>query len=258
MFYVYAYLDPRYPGHYEFLGFTFKFKPFYIGKGSTGRIYSMNNRNKHFLSTIKLLKRRNTPAIPVFVLVNLSETDAFSLEDDLINELGIRNNGGLLTNQSLGQYSGHAGVNNGMFGKFHSEESKAKMSKSRENIVFSEEWKSKLAIAASKPKSDSMKQALRDYYKREDSWIKEAKRNGTYVHPMSGKTRREESKRYGSDNSSSRPEVKKKMSQSMTIRMNLYRQCRDSNISVSNRLGAQAYKDHLTNIGIVPNEYYQR
>jgi hypothetical protein len=165
MFYVYAYLDPRYPGNYEFLGFTFKFKPFYIGKGCGHRIYSMNNRNKHFLSTIKLLKNRNTPAIPVIVLNHLTESNAFRLEDDLINEIGIRLNGGLLTNQCLGQYSGHAGVNNGMFGKSHSEETKLKMSIARENIVFSDEWKTKLAISASKPKSDSMKQSLRDYYK---------------------------------------------------------------------------------------------
>lgn len=35
-FYVYALLDPRKPGHYEYKNICFLYEPFYVGKG-TGR-----------------------------------------------------------------------------------------------------------------------------------------------------------------------------------------------------------------------------
>ena len=38
-FYVYALLDPRKPGAYEYEDICFLYEPFYIGKGSKNRCY---------------------------------------------------------------------------------------------------------------------------------------------------------------------------------------------------------------------------
>ena len=42
-YYVYAYLDPRENGEYNFGNYSFKNKPFYIGKGKDGS----NRLEKH-------------------------------------------------------------------------------------------------------------------------------------------------------------------------------------------------------------------
>ena len=38
-FYVYALLDPRKPGRYEYKDICFLYEPFYIGKGKENRCY---------------------------------------------------------------------------------------------------------------------------------------------------------------------------------------------------------------------------
>ena len=50
-YYVYAYLDPRENGEYNFGNYSFKNKPFYIGKGKDGS----NRLEKH----LKLIKEQN-------------------------------------------------------------------------------------------------------------------------------------------------------------------------------------------------------
>ena len=50
-YYVYAYLDPREKGDYNFGNYSFKNKPFYIGKGKDGS----NRLEKH----LKLIKEQN-------------------------------------------------------------------------------------------------------------------------------------------------------------------------------------------------------
>ena len=37
IFYVYVYLDSRFPGDYKYGDLTFNYKPFYVGKGKDNR-----------------------------------------------------------------------------------------------------------------------------------------------------------------------------------------------------------------------------
>ena len=37
MFYVYCYLDPRFPGKFKYGEIEFDYKPFYIGKGKKNK-----------------------------------------------------------------------------------------------------------------------------------------------------------------------------------------------------------------------------
>ena len=39
IYYVYAYLDTRKPGHFIYQNYKFEYEPFYIGKGRANRLY---------------------------------------------------------------------------------------------------------------------------------------------------------------------------------------------------------------------------
>lgn len=51
-FYVYAYLDPRKLGKYQYNNFEFSYEPFYIGKGRGNRMY------RHLKDNINRYKKK--------------------------------------------------------------------------------------------------------------------------------------------------------------------------------------------------------
>lgn len=125
-FYVYLLLDPR--KHY---------KPFYVGKGKNARCYDHltegKSSNRHKFNTIKSIRKSGQEPVVLFWEVNLSESEAFQIEIELIKRFGRRDKKtGILTNMTDGGEGtvGRIGLNgpkNGMFGKTHTPEA-------RENI----------------------------------------------------------------------------------------------------------------------------
>jgi hypothetical protein len=94
-FYVYAYLDPRKPGEYKYGEYSFKFLPFYIGKGTGWRKTqhlrdAFNKKIKnHKCNKIRKIKR-TTGKDPIIIEVRseLIEEKAFNLEEDLVLTIG--------------------------------------------------------------------------------------------------------------------------------------------------------------------------
>ena len=166
-FYTYCYINPVTD------------KPFYVGKGCGNRMYSHLAEAKstsmcnHKLNTIrKILDDGYEPVIKV-VLDNLTEEDAFELEEFLISEIGRRDLGdGPLVNLTDGGEGfsgfvrdisgennpnyGNTGEKSALWGRTHSEESKRKMSDAQKGRVFTEEHKQ----AMRKPKSEEGRKAI--------------------------------------------------------------------------------------------------
>lgn len=121
-FYVYALLDPRKSGEFIYDYISFKYEPFYIGKGCGKRAeqhikLSYKNKNQHKDNKIrKILKNDLTPLV-VKIKENLSEADAYKLEKEIIKIIGLNN----LTNITEGGIGRNSesmkGDKNPMFGK---------------------------------------------------------------------------------------------------------------------------------------------
>lgn len=94
-YYVYVYLDPRFPGVYEYGEHNFNYEPFYVGKG----------RNWRFRNHLLKVKRGKYPNLPKFHIIkqildsgmepiiikykeNLKEEESFLIEKDLIDKIG--------------------------------------------------------------------------------------------------------------------------------------------------------------------------
>ena len=107
--YVYIYLDPREPGHWEYKGIVFKFRPFYIGVGQNHRITvhlydssrSTISIKNNFINKII----EETQAFPIYqkiyndVLYDLAD----EIEIDIISHFGRIDLGtGILSNATKG------------------------------------------------------------------------------------------------------------------------------------------------------------
>jgi predicted XRE-type DNA-binding protein len=159
-FYIYIYLDSRNLGKYSYKNFSFLYKPFYVGKGKSGRYKEISNRNDDFIDIINEIKKLGLKPIIIKLYENLHEKQSFEFETKLINEIGRLDLGtGFLINKTSGG-QGNSGLifsdehrrkisesNKGKnwFGKHLSEEIKSKMSESRKGRKFSEETRKKIS-----------------------------------------------------------------------------------------------------------------
>ncbi len=107
-FYVYALLDPRKPGEYEYGGICFLYEPFYIGKGTGNRITRHSSKDRLKPNTpknqkIKKILSLNLKPIEQIFIPNLQNCKALDLEIQMIRLIGRKDLGkGLLTNTTDG------------------------------------------------------------------------------------------------------------------------------------------------------------
>jgi len=109
-YHVYIYLNPLEPGTYNALKHTFRFRPFYVGKGTADRLEDHLREaqglapvtNKQKVETIRRLVNNGASPYIIKINDNLTHGEALALEKDLISEFGITQAGGLLTNISKG------------------------------------------------------------------------------------------------------------------------------------------------------------
>lgn len=109
--YVYIFLDPTSSEKiFEYNEYKFYKEPFYIGKGKSNRWKDhfkksyLSNKNEKSTKIKKLLDLGYTPNDLVFIYkTNLSESESFKLEIDLIKKIGRVNlNSGPLLNKTCG------------------------------------------------------------------------------------------------------------------------------------------------------------
>lgn len=111
-YYVYAYLDPRKPGKYQYTGldFSFIYEPFYIGKGKNKQMFSHLKENEKSTANIfkvrkiNKIKKSGNECIIIKLFDNISEENAFELEKCVIEFIGryCDNKNGPLTNILIG------------------------------------------------------------------------------------------------------------------------------------------------------------
>jgi hypothetical protein len=105
IYYVYVYLDPRKPGKYVYGDYSFDYEPFYVGKGSGSRkgTHLWENKNNttnqyKFNKIQKIIREIGEKPIVLTYKENLINSEAYLLEDDIIEKIGITKEGGVLVN----------------------------------------------------------------------------------------------------------------------------------------------------------------
>jgi hypothetical protein len=175
-YYIYVYLDPRKPGHYEYGEFSFDFEPFYVGKGRNYRcrihllkVKRGKYKNLPKYHTIKKIMDEGLEPIIIKYMENLEEDASFILEKEMIKSIGRSNSSnGPLKNLS----DGGEGNGNRIFTEEHRKNlSLSKKGVLSENMIknlkaihsrmtgnqrtlgmkFSDETKKKMAEARCKP-----------------------------------------------------------------------------------------------------------
>ena len=103
-YYIYAFLDDRYPGEYIYEEYKFDYQPFYIGKGTGNRINrSMYDKRTFKSSKIKTIKDNGGSVIKIKLHDNLFFDESILLEIYLIKLIGRRDmNLGTLVNLTDG------------------------------------------------------------------------------------------------------------------------------------------------------------
>ncbi len=166
IYYVYIYVDPRYPTN-TINGIEFPGQPFYVGKGKGHRdkthLAESRTRTHNTLKHDKIQRIFEEGMQPIIlrVLQNATEETALANERMWIATIGTKWNisnvpRGPLTNMTSGGDRGtpcdvlkaryaHHGAANGMYGKTHSDEAKAKISAYRQTFVHSNETKRKMS-----------------------------------------------------------------------------------------------------------------
>lgn len=113
--YVYAFLDPRKPGLWEFQGKTFNFQPFYIGRGIKNRMNGHMRPSSLLVPSLKnavlnkIISENKSPII-LKVFENLSFDESEEIETKMIDSFGrINIETGILTNMVGGGSLGRQG-----------------------------------------------------------------------------------------------------------------------------------------------------
>lgn len=161
-FYVYMFLDTRFPGLWPAGCFCFDYRPLYVGKGRGVRVFEHLRQNapaKQCSPILKavLAKIRNAgfPIKAIIIRCSLTEDQAFALESRLIEIIGRRcDRSGPLANLTLGG-EGAAGrkrpecerqsISNKLKGRPKPPGFGAALSKSRKGIKLSNEHRLKLS-----------------------------------------------------------------------------------------------------------------
>ncbi|AUZ94960.1 hypothetical protein FDI40_gp178 [Agrobacterium phage Atu_ph07] len=175
VFYVYALCDPR----VIFEDDIFKFKPFYIGKGTRKRCYyhvkcvkqsNCNDKNVLKQNVIKELISLNLEPVIIKIEENLSHIVASELEINLIKKYGriSFDENGILTNIAIDIKSSLGGGKKGMkhkkkrdntlnaavrTGQKRSEESKKLMASKKLGRILSDETKKRMSESRSGKKN---------------------------------------------------------------------------------------------------------
>jgi hypothetical protein len=147
-YYVYVYLNPLKNGKMIYCEYSFDFEPFYVGKGRNNRasihFRKVKNGNYSNLPKYHLIKKildEGKEPIIIKYKKNMSEADAFKLEEDMILKIGRTDLGkGPLRNLSNG------GEGNG-------------------NRIFTEEHRKNLSISKKGTLTESNKKHLKEIHK---------------------------------------------------------------------------------------------
>jgi hypothetical protein len=116
MFYIYVYLDPRKPGNFEYNEYCFLYEPFYVGKGSSDRMYDHLKKSELLKNTFKsnkiksILSSGHEPYIIKIVDNIIEEKLSYELEQEIVFNIGrIMTNNGPLVNLKEGGKGGLTG-----------------------------------------------------------------------------------------------------------------------------------------------------
>lgn len=107
-YYVYMICDPGIKGSWVLYGKEYKIKPLYVGKGTALRwkqhLYKPKTAKNMTLvkRAIAKMRRRGFEPVVEFVKENLSEAEAFLVEERVITKLGRTSRGGILINVAPG------------------------------------------------------------------------------------------------------------------------------------------------------------
>ncbi len=161
LFYVYVYSDPRKKGCYIYGSYKFKYEPFYIGKGKNSRLKDhlfekSNPENKRKYTRILNIKKQTGKNPIIFKYSkNLTETQSFNLEIDMILKIGrnILNEGPLLNIQPGGSgFSGWIPTDNwyrknreGQKRRWSKKENREKQSKKLKEVGKRKSFKEKVS-----------------------------------------------------------------------------------------------------------------
>ena len=103
-YYIYAFLDSSKPGEYVYDDLKFNFEPFYIGKGTSDRIYhSLFDKRTFKSAKIKKMKDLGIEIIRIKIHENISNIESLEIEKIIISKIGRRDlNTGPLVNLTNG------------------------------------------------------------------------------------------------------------------------------------------------------------
>ena len=110
-FYVYALLDPRKPGNYQYDKYHFDYEPFYIGKGTKNRAQTHLSKyeikkgfNPYKNSKITNIRKENLEPKILIIKDKMNENQSFQMEKHAIKHIGRKESKGPLTNLYDGGY----------------------------------------------------------------------------------------------------------------------------------------------------------
>ena len=171
-FYVYAYLDPRKSGIFEYDQILFDHEPFYIGKGVNDRCFIGLNEPFKCFKRNKINAIIKDGCIPIVIKLyeKLTESESFLKEIELIKIIGRSNKKkGPLTNLTDGGEGG--------YGHIKSEEAKIKIGLKHKGKKLSKETKEKISKSnTGKKRTQIIKDKLRESHLgikcHSSEWIK--------------------------------------------------------------------------------------